>query len=593
MRKKKIIIPFVVLGFVFFGVGALLAFASQLSEADLVHRVEAVGQEPSSAQTFDELAAQMEARQSHFQKSPLTWVWEGQRHISSPEELGVELDFTPVVSALAPYRQANVLEKAKLWVFGLKIAPTFSVDQEKKRSVQTVWGLEHGPVNASFALANEEVLVVESQAGTSINQPAFDEQLEAAWIQPNTLEFPLTMDKKEPAIQTADLQAHLDEAKILIPQDFTLRDDHGLTWTIALKEHPDWLIPGASTHLEWNPIALQDFVTQNITAQVEVTAQPVTITEAEGSYHFEGSAREGRSIDLTALNAQLNAALLGRLESKPAEPIDLVVQVVKPKITVPESLKLKGVTDLIGFGYSNFSGSPTNRIKNVTHGMAIFNGIVLEKDQEFSFTTLMGDIDAAHGWYPELVIKGDETIPEYGGGLCQVSSTMFRAALYTGMPITARRNHSYAVSYYARPSGYGLDATVYDPNPDFRFKNDTQGAILIQGYVQGNDAYFVFYGTNDGRTVQMEGPTSYGYTSIAEPVITYTDKLAPGVRELKEYAHKGFQVDWFRTITRADGTKSERENIHSNYEARPAKYLEGQPAAEVTEVAGPVEPTTR
>jgi vancomycin resistance protein YoaR len=169
---------------------------------------------------------------------------------------------------------------------------------------------------------------------------------------------------------------------------------------------------------------------------------------------------------------------------------------------------------------------------------------------------------------------------------------MFRAALYTGMPITARRNHSYAVSYYARPNGYGLDATVYDPNPDFRFKNDTQGAILIQGYVQGNDAYFVFYGTNDGRTVQMEGPFVYGTTSIVEPVITYTDKLAPGVRELTEYAHKGFQVDWFRTITRADGTKSERENIHSNYEARPAKYLEGQPA-EVVEVAEPVEPTTR
>ena len=185
----------------------------------------------------------------------------------------------------------------------------------------------------------------------------------------------------------------------------------------------------------------------------------------------------------------------------------------------------------------------------------------------------MGPIDGggwAHGWLPELVIKGNDTIPEYGGGLCQVSPTMFRAALYSGLEITARRNHSYAVSYY---TPYGLDATIYDPWPDFKFKNDTPAHLLIQGYTEGSEAYFVFYGTQDDRSVEMEGPFVYNYHSASTPWIEYTNTLAPGERQLKAYAHTGFDVDWYRTVTYGDGTQGERENYHSSYEARPHSVL--------------------
>jgi len=187
--------------------------------------------------------------------------------------------------------------------------------------------------------------------------------------------------------------------------------------------------------------------------------------------------------------------------------LNLPIITLDPEVKVPDSLAERGITDLLEFGYTDFGGSPYNRIYNISHGMEIYNGVILEQGAEFSFTELLGPVDGAHGWLEELVILGDETKPEYGGGLCQVSSTMYRAALYTGLEITARKEHSYAVSYYAYPNGYGLDATVYQPWPDLRFLNDTPSDILIQGYTDGTLAYFVLYGTNDGRSVQIGRPS--------------------------------------------------------------------------------------
>jgi vancomycin resistance protein YoaR len=115
----------------------------------------------------------------------------------------------------------------------------------------------------------------------------------------------------------------------------------------------------------------------------------------------------------------------------------------------------------------------------------------------------LGEVDGEHGYLPELVIKNNRTEPEFGGGICQVSTTVFRAAIYSGMKITQRRNHAYPVKYYAP---YGMDATVYIPKPDLAFVNNTPGAILVQSTIEGTELTFRFYGTKDGRSVAINGP---------------------------------------------------------------------------------------
>jgi len=169
-----------------------------------------------------------------------------------------------------------------------------------------------------------------------------------------------------------------------------------------------------------------------------------------------------------------------------------------------------GISSLIGEGTSNFKGSPKNRIFNIKVATERFNGLLIKPGEEFSFVKNLGEVDGEHGYLPELVIKNNVTEPEFGGGICQVSSTAFRAAIYSGLKITARRNHAYPVSYY---NPQGMDSTVYVPNPDLRFVNNTPNHILIQTKIVGTQLIFDFYGTDDGRKTTIDGP----YTTDKKP----------------------------------------------------------------------------
>ncbi|MBT3356141.1 hypothetical protein HOB25_03490 [bacterium] len=168
-----------------------------------------------------------------------------------------------------------------------------------------------------------------------------------------------------------------------------------------------------------------------------------------------------------------------------------------------KTLERLNVKEQIGHGESNFRGSPRNRIHNINVAVDRFNGLLLEPGQEFSFVEILGPVEKETGYKEELVIKDNKTIPEYGGGICQVSTTVFRAALNTGFKITERRNHAYPVQYY---SPQGTDATIYLPKPDLRFINNTPGYIIFQTSIVGSKLIFDVFGESDGREVKMEGP---------------------------------------------------------------------------------------
>lgn len=193
---------------------------------------------------------------------------------------------------------------------------------------------------------------------------------------------------------------------------------------------------------------------------------------------------------------------LQELKNFDGERIVLAYEKVEPEIKSSDAESL-GIETLIGEGKSNFRGSPKNRIHNIKVATSRFNGLLIKPGEEFSFVTNLGEVDGEHGYAPELVIKKDKTEPEFGGGICQVSTTAFRAAIYSGMEITARRNHAYPVAYY---NPQGMDATVYIPRPDLRFINNTAGHILIQTKIEGTELIFHFYGKNDGRKIEIEGP---------------------------------------------------------------------------------------
>ena len=206
----------------------------------------------------------------------------------------------------------------------------------------------------------------------------------------------------------------------------------------------------------------------------------------------------------------------------------LVVNETENKIKLAQTNDM-GINELIAYGESNYSGSPTNRIFNIKVGVNKEKGTILAPGETFSFNKYLGPVDGEHGFLPELVIKKEGTVPEFGGGLCQVSSTVFRAAMKAGFPVTERRNHSYAVQYYAPQ---GTDATIYPGVQDLKFVNDSPAHILIWPVLEkGNHLRFYIYGTKDQRKIEFENPYTY-------------DKQPDG----------SMKAVWGRTVTMPDGT---------------------------------------
>lgn len=223
--------------------------------------------------------------------------------------------------------------------------------------------------------------------------------------------------------------------------------------------------------------------------------------------------------------------------------IELPTKITQPQKSLSETNDL-GIKELIGRGESKFSGSPANRRHNIKVGVSKLQGLIIKPGEEFSFNKYLGPVEADQGFKPELVIKADGTVPELGGGLCQVSSTTFRAAMHAGLPITQRRNHSYAVQYYAPQ---GTDATIYPGVIDLKFKNDTGHSILVWPYFKNNDyLVFDFYGTYDGRVVKLNQPSTY-------------DRKSDG----------SMKATWIRSVTKNGETKTDR--FASVYQP-PAKF---------------------
>ena len=202
------------------------------------------------------------------------------------------------------------------------------------------------------------------------------------------------------------------------------------------------------------------------------------------------------------------------------------------------------------------------------------NGVVIASGEEFSFDKTVGDITAATGFKQAYVIKSGRTVLDDGGGVCQVSTTVFRAALNSGVPITARTAHAYRVHYYEEDSPPGIDATIFYPTVDLKFKNDTPGAILIQAWTEGLTLYVNFYGTSDGRKTEVSTPIILKQTPPPPDLRQDDPTLPKGVVKQVDWSAWGANITFTRKVTR-DGQELINEKFYSNYKPWQAVYLVG------------------
>ncbi len=243
--------------------------------------------------------------------------------------------------------------------------------------------------------------------------------------------------------------------------------------------------------------------------------------------------------------------------------ISLVVEVVQPDVATEKTNSL-GIRERIGRGESFFRGSIPGREHNVALAASRVHGVLIAPGEQFSFNKTVGDISAATGYKQAYVIKNGRTILDDGGGVCQVSSTLFRAALSTGLPIDERWAHSYRVGYYEQ-GGWkpGFDATVYNPTYDLKFTNNTSKHILIQAYtdLSSKQLVFDFFGTSDGRRSVVSDARLWDFRpappalyqddpTIPNGTVKQVDWEAPGVRSAFDYTvYKNEEVMFQKTFT--------------------------------------------
>jgi vancomycin resistance protein YoaR len=331
-----------------------------------------------------------------------------------------------------------------------------------------------------------------------------------------------------------------------------------------------------SPYFHWDQNALDEALS-NLSDQINIPVQ-------EGLFQFSGGrvtlfkpSAPGRSVNSTEAKKRFERALLSvRSGDISTIQIPLPVDVVEPAFTT-DRVNSFGIKELIGTGYSEFAGSIPGRIHNVALAAARLNGILIKPGDTFSFDEAVGDISAATGFQQAYVIKDGRTVLGDGGGVCQVSTTLFRTVLDAGLPVVERHAHAYRVHYYEE-GGYktGIDATVFAPSVDFKFKNDTPGYILIQSKpdVQHLTLTIEFYGSSDGRKAEIFNHRVWGITPPPPDLYQDDPTLTKGVVKQVDFAAWGTKAAFQYKVTRGSEVLQDAE-FASNFRPWQAIYLKG------------------
>lgn len=234
-----------------------------------------------------------------------------------------------------------------------------------------------------------------------------------------------------------------------------------------------------------------------------------------------------------------------------------------------------GITELVSEGKSDFTGSAPYRVTNIQAGLVLLDGVLIAPGDEFSFDDTIGDIDETNGFVKGYAIVQSRTQLEFGGGICQDSTTVFRAAFWAGLPITERWGHSFYISWYDKYGPTGMDATIFTGGPDLKFLNDTGRWLLMQTYSNPKTgvASVRLYGTSPKRKVEMTQVIRDRVTAPTAPVYVTDPEQPAGAVKQSDHARDGLTIEIVRTVTEADGTARDPDKYTTRFKPWPNIYV--------------------
>lgn len=425
------------------------------------------------------------------------------------------------------------------------------------------------PVFPSIKLLNGQIIIDNGKPGNEIDLEGLRTQIgeHLAFEDSTNIDIPTT--QINPSLSKDEADGLKVRAENLIGKKITLKLDSN---TESLQDKD--LIPLLSVNGVYNNDQLTKIIEETKT-QFERDPQDAKFDFTDGKVKEFQPEIDGIQIDVVKLRTLLTQSIDSLNSDKKELTLDIPAIRQKAQIKTADVNNL-GIKELIGHGQSIFFGSIASRIYNIGLASGKINGTLIAPGDIFSFDQTVGDISAFSGYKQAYIISGGKTVLGDGGGVCQVSTTLFRAAMNTGLPIVERNAHAYRVHYYEEDALPGLDATVYSPTVDFKFKNDTANYILIQTHFDPSKMFlsFDFYGTSDGRVSTVSKPILSDYVPAPAPLYTDDPTLPAGEVKQIDFSAPGTKSRFDYTVTR-NGQTIYNQTFYSNYRAWQAKFLRG------------------
>lgn len=518
-----------------------------------------------------------------------------------PWELGFRGDLKPALdAALALGRGddalANLIEQARLITFGEEITISSAFDEATARAYLSTVAqqVDRPPKDAELRLEGLNIVEKPAEKGSRLDAEMTLQRIRARLLGSASGDITLAVVDMEP--QAIDTQAARTQVEKFLSAPL-----------ILLYGDREWAIDQATlaSMISIGPVAKPDGSIR-ITAtldydalvqKVKSLAREIDQKARDARFEFNGgsiapviTSQEGRTLDVTATvraieqtfaGAKAESRIPGNASIADLSPIQalrensvpLVVDIQKPAVDMRDAAKM-GIKELVSQGVSNFKHSIPGRIQNIKTAASSFNGLVVPPGATFSFDKNLIDVVEANGYEDAYVIFGNRTVLGPGGGVCQVSTTAFRAAFWGGYPIVERWAHAYRVGYYEPP--VGLDATVFAPDVDFKFKNDLDSYLLIETVFDEKNTTltFNFYGTKPNREVKLVGPDVTNVKPHGPTIYNDDPTLAKGTLKQVDFAVDGEDVTIYREIY-VDGQLSKRDKYFSRYAPWQAIYQRG------------------
>ncbi len=529
--------------------------------------------------TRNEAESILQERINYFKNQGLTIFYKEREWPLREEDIGLTFNINQTLDeALLLGHEKNIIARLKsqfsILSRGANLPIRYELDENKLNQYfqDNLSFLEVKPEMAEIVLQNSIFEIKEGAIGQEIDFSQLKQGIKNGLDNLQDQRIEIVIKESSPEVTRVGVLDAYQMAQEMTQKPLKLTYDKKY-WTVSPKTLISWidfqLNQDKRMEASLKKEAIDSFL-KSIAPKIEQESKNTRFRLENNRVVVFETGQEGKKIDLDETVEFIKNALQTPTQEN-EKKAEIIVRIVAPNVSNPNIDEL-GIKTLISTGESDFTGSPQNRRHNIEVGSEKLNGVLIEPGEEFSIIQTLGEVSAATGYKPELVIKPEGTIPEFGGGLCQVSTTLFRAAIYAGLPITERKPHKYVVSYY-KP--VGMDATIYIPHPDLRFKNDTPGHILIQKRIAGNKLYFDFYGTDDGRKVKIEGPYyTSDWVSPGPPEYIETNTLKKGEKKQIEKEHKGISTVFHRTVTR-DNKEILKDSFYSKYQPWNAVFLVG------------------